>query len=226
MIKEILPVSVQNPLLMLVKGNFNILEDLLSSVAHLGELSDRTKAKIVSLGEQLSCPIIAAYLNTSMPAEFKDARDLIHTNSNYLKAEVNFDATNRNIQQWAQNLENKVYVVTGFIATDKDKVTTTLGRGGSDYTAAILGAALNVQEVQIWTDVNGFMTADPRLVRNAYSLEYLSYQEAMELSYFGAKVIYPPSLVPVISKEIPIWIKNTFEPEHPGTMIHIERSSG
>lgn len=225
MIKETLPVSVQNPLLMLVKGNFNILEDLLSSVAHLGELSDRTKAKIVSLGEQLSCPIIAAYLNTSMPAEFKDARDLINTNSNYLKAEVNFDATNRNIQQWAQNLENKVYVVTGFIATDKDKITTTLGRGGSDYTAAILGAALNVQEVQIWTDVNGFMTADPRLVRNAYSLEYLSYQEAMELSYFGAKVIYPPSLVPVISKEIPIWIKNTFEPEHPGTMIHVEREA-
>ncbi|MDV4072483.1 bifunctional aspartate kinase/homoserine dehydrogenase I [Elizabethkingia anophelis] len=225
MIKEILPVSVQNPLLMLVKGNFNILEDLLSSVAHLGELSDRTKAKIVSLGEQLSCPIIAAYLNTSMPAEFKDARDLIHTNSNYLKAEVNFDITNQNIQQWAQNLENKVYVVTGFIATDKDKVTTTLGRGGSDYTAAILGAALNVQEVQIWTDVNGFMTADPRLVRNAYSLEYLSYQEAMELSYFGAKVIYPPSLVPVISKEIPIWIKNTFEPEHQGTMIHVEREA-
>ncbi|OBS12439.1 bifunctional aspartate kinase/homoserine dehydrogenase I [Elizabethkingia miricola] len=225
MIKETLPVSVQNPLLMLVKGNFNILEDLLSSVAHLGELSDRTKAKIVSLGEQLSCPIIAAYLNTSMPAEFKDSRDLIHTNSNYLKAEVNFDATNRNIQQWAQNLENKVYVVTGFIATDKDKITTTLGRGGSDYTAAILGAALNVQEVQIWTDVNGFMTADPRLVRNAYSLEYLSYQEAMELSYFGAKVIYPPSLVPVISKEIPIWIKNTFEPEHQGTMIHVEREA-
>ena len=225
MIKETLPVSVQNPLLMLVKGNFNILEDLLSSVAHLGELSDRTKAKIVSLGEQLSCPIIAAYLNTSMPAEFKDARDLINTNSNYLKAEVNFDATNRNIQQWAQNLENKVYVVTGFIATDKDKITTTLGRGGSDYTAAILGAALNVQEVQIWTDVNGFMTADPRLVRNAYSLEYLSYQEAMELSYFGAKVIYPPSLVPVISKEIPIWIKNTFEPEHQGTMIHVEREA-
>ncbi|MCT3948219.1 bifunctional aspartate kinase/homoserine dehydrogenase I [Elizabethkingia anophelis] len=225
MIKEILPVSVQNPLLMLVKGNFNILEDLLSSVAHLGELSDRTKAKIVSLGEQLSCPIIAAYLNTSMPAEFKDARDLINTNSNYLKAEVNFDITNQNIQQWAQNLENKVYVVTGFIATGKDKVTTTLGRGGSDYTAAILGAALNVQEVQIWTDVNGFMTADPRLVRNAYSLEYLSYQEAMELSYFGAKVIYPPSLVPVISKEIPIWIKNTFEPEHQGTMIHLEREA-
>ncbi len=100
-----------------------------------------------------------------MPAEFKDARDLINTNSNYLKAEVNFDITNQNIQQWAQNLENKVYVVTGFIATDKDKVTTTLGRGGSDYTAAILGAALNVQEVQIWTDVNGFMTADPRLVK-------------------------------------------------------------
>ena len=225
MIKETLPVSVQNPLLMLVKGNFNILEDLLSSVAHLGELSDRTKAKIVSLGEQLSCPIIAAYLNTSIPAEFKDARDLINTNSNYMKAEVNFDATNRNIQQWAQNLENKVYVVTGFIATNKDKVTTTLGRGGSDYTAAILGAALNVQEVQIWTDVNGFMTADPRLVKNAYSLEYLSYQEAMELSYFGAKVIYPPSLVPVISKEIPIWIKNTFEPEHQGTMIHVEREA-
>lgn len=223
MIKGMLPIAAQNPLLMMVKGNFNILEDLLSSVAHLGELSDRTKAKIISLGEQLSCPVIAAYLNTSMPAEFKDARGMIITNSNYLKAEVDFETTNQNINQWSRQLEDKVYVVTGFIATDADHVTTTLGRGGSDYTAAILGAALDVQEVQIWTDVNGFMTADPRLVKNAYSLEYLSYQEAMELSYFGAKVIYPPSLVPVISKKIPIWIKNTFEPDHQGTMIHIER---
>lgn len=225
MIKELLPVAVQNPLLMLVKGNFNLLEDLLSSVAHLEELSDKTKAKIIALGEQLSCPIVTAYLNLSQPTEYKDARTLISTNSNYLNAEVAFDITLQNIQQWGLQLLPKTYVISGFIASNANKETTTLGRGGSDYTAAILGAAFDAEEVQIWTDVNGFMTADPRLVKNAYSLEYISYQEAMELSYFGAKVIYPPSLVPLIAKEIPIWIKNTFEPEHIGTQIYKKREA-
>ncbi|NAW51001.1 bifunctional aspartate kinase/homoserine dehydrogenase I [Elizabethkingia argentiflava] len=222
-IREILPISAQNSLLMLVKSNFNMLEDLLSSVAHLGELSDRAKSKIIALGEQLSCPIITAYFNTFLQAEFKDARDLIVTNSNYLKAEVDFEITNQNIQQWAKDLAPKVYIITGFIAADLQHTTTTLGRGGSDYTAAIFGASLNASEIQIWTDVNGFMTADPRRVKNAYSLEYLSYEEAMELSYFGAKVIYPPSLVPVVAKKIPISIRNTFDPEHVGTKIYTHR---
>jgi len=201
MIRNILPLSVQNPLLMLVKSNFNVLEDLLSSVAYLGELTEKTKAKIISFGEQLSCPIVVAYLNIYTPAELKDSRDLIITNSEYLNAEVNFEKTNEKILNWAKNIENKIYVLTGFIASDKKNATTTLGRGGSDYTASILGAALDAEEVQIYTDVDGFMTADPQLVRNAYSLKYLTYQEAMELSYFGAKVIYPPSLVPLVSKE-------------------------
>jgi len=219
-IRKALPINVQNPLLMLVKRNFNVLEDLLSSIAYLGELTQKTKAKIVSFGEQLSCPIVAAYLGLYIPTELKDSRDLIITNSEYLNAEVNFEITNEKILNWAKNIENKVYVLTGFIASDKRNVTTTLGRGGSDYTASILGAALDAEEVHIYTDVDGFMTADPNLVKNAYSLKYLTYQEAMELSYFGAKVIYPPSLVPLVSKKIPIWIKNTFRLEYAGTKIY------
>jgi len=220
MIRKILPISIQNPLLMLVKNNFNVLEDLLSSVAYLGELTQKTKAKILSFGEQLSCPIVASYLNICTPTELKDSRELVTTDSDYLNAEVDFEITNKKIINWAKNIENKVYVLTGFIASDNKNTTTTLGRGGSDYTASILGAALDAEEVHIYTDVDGFMTADPNLVRNAYSLKYLTYQEAMELSYFGAKVIYPPSLVPLVSKEIPILIKNTFRLEYEGTKIH------
>jgi aspartokinase/homoserine dehydrogenase 1 len=110
--------------------------------------------------------------------------------------------------------------VTGFIAKDKNDDTTTLGRGGSDYTAAILGSGLKADEIQIWTDVDGFLTADPRLVKNAFSQSQLSYQEAMEMSYFGAKVIYPPTMIPAIESQIPIYIKNTFQPENVGTLIH------
>src|SRR5690606_14013618 len=109
--------------------------------------------------------------------------------------------------------------VTGFIASDSENRMTTLGRGGSDYTAAIIGAALNAEQIEIWTDVNGMMTADPRRVKKAFSLEELSYTEAMELSFFGAKVIYPPTMVPAFMKQIPIVIKNTFEPEFEGTFI-------
>jgi len=220
MIRKVLPLNIQNPLLMLVKRHFNNLEDLLSSVAYLGELTPKTKAKIISFGEHLSCPIVSAYLNINTPTELKESKDLIITNSDYLNAEVDFEKTNENISNWAKNIEDKVYVITGFIASDKKKNITTLGRGGSDYTASILGAALDARGVHIYTDVDGFMTADPQLVKNSYSLKYLTYQEAMELSYFGAKVIYPPSLVPLVSKKIPIWIKNTLRLEYEGTKIH------
>jgi len=218
-IAGLLPRTSQNPLLMMAKVSFNEIEDILFSVKNLGELSGRIKDRLLAYGEQMSSKIIATYLQSeNFPASYKDARELIVTDSNFGNASVDFIQTNENLKNW--NLENQIYVVTGFIAKDKNQDTTTLGRGGSDYTAAILGSGLKAAEIQIWTDVDGFMTADPRLVKNAYSQPELSYQEAMEMSYFGAKVIYPPTMIPAIESQIPIYIKNTFNPENPGTLIH------
>jgi len=218
-ISGLLPRTLQNPLLMLVKVSFNEIEDLLFSIKNLGELSDRIKDRLLSYGEQMSSKIITAFLNSeNFPVVFQDARELIKTDSHFGNASVDTKKTNENIKNW--NLENQIYVVTGFIASDENQDTTTLGRGGSDYTSAILASGLKASEIQIWTDVDGFMTADPRLVKNAFSQPELSYQEAMEMSYFGAKVIYPPTMIPAIESQIPIYIKNTFQPENPGTLIH------
>lgn len=217
-ISGLLPRTSQNPLLMMVKVSFNEIEDILFSVKNLGELSGRVKDRLLAYGEQMSSKIIATYLQSeNFPANYKDARELIVTDSNFGNASVDFIKTNENLNNW--NLENQIYVVTGFISKDKNQDTTTLGRGGSDYTSAILGSGLKAREIQIWTDVDGFMTADPRLVKNAFSQPELSYQEAMEMSYFGAKVIYPPTMIPAIESQIPIYIKNTFNPENPGTLI-------
>lgn len=203
-----------------VKILFSALERLLEGLSIVGELSPRSADKIMSFGERLSCTIISSLLQEmNVPAVFTDARNLLLTDSNFGKASLIKDKSYENIRQWAAQLQAQLPVVTGFIAADAQKRTTTLGRGGSDYTAAIFGAALQAEEVQIWTDVNGFMTADPRLVKNAFTLEEISYKEAMELSYFGAKVIYPPSLIPAITANIPIRIKNTFYPEEKGTSI-------
>jgi len=218
-ISGLLPRTSQNPLLMMVKVSFNEIEDILFSVKNLGELSGRIKDRLLAYGEQMSSKIIVTYMQAeNFPANYKDARELIVTESNFGNASVDFIKTNENLKNW--NLENQIYVVTGFIAKDKNQDTTTLGRGGSDYTAAILGSGLKAAEIQIWTDVDGFMTADPRLVKNAFSQPELSYQEAMEMSYFGAKVIYPPTMIPAIERQIPIYVKNTFNPENPGTLIH------
>lgn len=196
------------------------LESLLEGVSILGELSPGSADKIMSFGERLSCTMISSLLQErKIPAVYADARNLLLTDSNFGKANLLQDKSFENIRQWASQLHAQLPVVTGFIAADALKRTTTLGRGGSDYTAAIFGAAMQAEEVQIWTDVNGFMTADPRLVKNAFTLEEISYKEAMELSYFGAKVIYPPSLIPAITANIPIRIKNTFYPGEEGTAI-------
>ncbi len=218
-ISELLPRTAQNPLLMMVKVSFNEIEDLLFSIKNLAELSNRIQDRLLSYGEQMSSKIIATFLNSDhRPAVFQDARSLIKTDSHFGNANVNFKKTNDNLLAWT--LENQIYVVTGFIASDENEDATTLGRGGSDYTAAILASGLKASEIQIWTDVDGFLTADPRLVKNAFSQPELSYQEAMEMSYFGAKVIYPPTMIPAIESQIPIYIKNTFKPENPGTLIH------
>ena len=220
-ISGLLPRTEQNPLLMNIKNQVNELEYVLSGIKVLNELSNRVLDYVASFGERMSNPIVATYLKSKgFDAVFVDSRDFIKTNSKFGKADLNKVETEKKVKEWFNNFDNQIAVVTGFIATDENGDTTTLGRGGSDYTAAIIGAALDAESVEIWTDVNGCMTADPRLVKKAYSLEELSYQEAMEMSYFGAKVIYPPTMLPVIEKKIPIRIKNTFNPEYNGTLIH------
>ncbi|MDQ6889565.1 MAG: bifunctional aspartate kinase/homoserine dehydrogenase I [Bacteroidota bacterium] len=220
-VRELIPLDKQSSVLSMVKKRCNEIEDICNGVYLLRELSLRTKDIIISYGELLSSQIFAAKLRSiGINNVWKDARELIITNSQFGAANVDFAATNENINQFFSAAECPVFIIPGFIASDKNGNTTTLGRGGSDYTAAIIGAALNVSIVEIWTDVSGMMTADPRLVVNAKIINQLSYQEAMELSHFGAKVIYPPTIQPVMNKGIPVSIKNTFSPADSGTLIH------
>lgn len=202
-----------------VKMLINELEDLLHGVFLLKELSPRTFDLILSFGERLSCTIMTQYLHAlGVPCSYLDARSLVRTDDRFGRARVNFRITNRDIKEhFKQNKD--VAVITGFIGSTDRNETTTLGRGGSDYTASIFAAALDAKEIEIWTDVDGVMTADPREVKKAFSLPAISYIEAMELSHFGAKVIYSPTVQPAFSKKIPIRIRNTFNPEFKGTLI-------
>ena len=219
-LKELIPVSEQSGLLSHVKRIINHLETLLDGCFLLGELSARTADTILSFGELLSSYIIAEALKQNLKnSSYQDSRELIKTNTNFGKAAVNFDLTNKFIADYFASNDSPVVVMPGFIASTIDGITTTLGRGGSDYTAAILAGALDVTDLEIWTDVNGMFTANPKIVKQAQPIATISYQEAMELSHFGAKVLYPPTIQPVLRKNIPIHIKNTFEPEAEGTFI-------
>jgi len=194
------------------------LKSLLKGINLTKEMSARTKDCVCSYGELLSSKIIAAYFKATMDnVHFVDSRNIIITNSNFGRAHVNFEATKNNCLQ--QIRSNGIYVMGGYIASNDLEETTTLGRGGSDYTASILAACCDAEELHIWTDVDGVMSADPRKVKKAFSINYLSYDEAMELSHFGAKVIYPPTIKPVLQKNIPIRIKNTFNPSFEGSLI-------
>jgi aspartate kinase len=199
-----------------------LLYSVYEGVGWLEELSPRSLDTIASFGERLSCAQIAAvFEDAGIAAEYVDARKLIITDANFGQALVDFVKTGENIQKALLPLveNNIVPVVTGFIAATKDGITTTLGRSGSDYTGAIVGSALGSEEIWIWTDVDGVMTADPRYVRGARHLPEISYREAAEMSYFGAKVVHPKTMLPAIENNIPIRIKNTFNPSHPGTLI-------
>ncbi|MBG6111881.1 aspartokinase/homoserine dehydrogenase 1 [Flavobacterium sp. CG_23.5] len=219
-LKELIPVSEQSGLLSHIKRIINHLETLLDGCFLLGELSPRTSDTILSFGELLSSYIIAEALKQNLKnSSYKDSRELIKTNNHFGKAAVNFEISNQLIADFFASNENQVVIMPGFIATTLDGINTTLGRGGSDYTAAILAGALNATNLEIWTDVNGMFTANPKIVKQAVPIASISYQEAMELSHFGAKVLYPPTIQPVLRKNIPILIKNTFEPEAEGTYI-------
>ncbi len=222
-VKLLIPVSQQSSILSWVKKRCNELEDICNGVFLLGELSDRTKDRIVSYGEYISSQILSSRLKSEgIENTWKDSRELIITDSDFTHANVDFTVTNQNIENYFSSTPGTLFVIPGFIASDASGATTTLGRGGSDFTAAIIGAGANASVIEIWTDVSGMMTADPRLVANTRIIEHISYQEAMELSHFGAKVIYPPTIQPVLSKNIPVWIKNTFSPKDHGTVIESE----
>lgn len=218
-VKALIPITKQSSILSWVKQRCNEIEDICNGVFLLGELSARTRDRIVSYGEILSSKIISEHLHAQgVENVWSDSRTFIRTDSGFGHAAVDFAATNTLCQQFFSATAG-LFIVPGFVAADAKGNVTTLGRGGSDYTAAIIAGAVNAQALEIWTDVSGMMTADPRLVPNARILPHISYQEAMELSHFGAKVIYPPTIQPVMNKNIPIWIKNTFAPADHGTVI-------
>ena len=197
---------------------FEQLKSIYYGVYLIHDLSEKTEDTIVSYGERLSSHIVAAMVKNGVRM---NSRDFIRTEKKQGKHVIDADLTTALVKQAFQHLSEKtIYVVPGFIARDRDShETTNLGRGGSDYTASIIAAVLNAEVLEIWTDVDGFMTADPKVIKTAYTINELSYVEAMELCNFGAKVIYPPTIYPVCVKNIPIKVKNTFNPEHPGTLI-------
>lgn len=196
------------------------LNSVLQGVALLNDLSGKSAARIVSTGEILSSNIITlAMKQRGLKAVLKDSRELIRTDSDFANARVDYDETYVRISNFFSSTDADVIVLPGFIASNDAGETTTLGRGGSDFTAALLANGVDADHLEIWTDVSGMFTANPKLVRQARPIESISYQEAMELSHFGAKVLYPPTVQPALDKNIDILIKNTMAPEEKGTRI-------
>lgn len=219
-VRELFSVEQHSALISYYKREINKLETLLEGAFLIGESTPRLKDKVLSYGEQFSSFLISNFFSRNdLPAVLGDSRKVIKTDDNFGKANVDMNLTFSLIKKEVENAAGHLSVFPGFIASSSDGQTTTLGRGGSDYTAAIFAAALDAEILEIWTDVSGMYTADPRVVKQAFAIPVISYEEAMELSHFGAKVLYPPSIQPVLDKHIPILIKNTFAPEDPGTRI-------
>ncbi len=218
-VRELIPVTEQSSVISTVKSKLNDLESLCEGAFLLSELSPKTSSVIASFGELLSSYIISeAAKAQKIDLILQDSRDYITTIEGE-KVTVNYEDTNNKIAAFAKSNSAKIVLFPGFVARTEAGEPTTLGRGGSDFTAAILAAAVKAKELLIWTDVSGMFTANPRVVKQAKPVSHISYQEAMELSHFGAKVIYPPTIQPVLEKNIPIYIKNTFAPDDFGTLI-------
>jgi len=200
---------------------FEELEKIIQGVTLIGELTPKTLDKILGFGERLSSVLISRYLNVPLI----DSVAVIRTDRNFGKANVDFEVTYQLVSAACSEIA-QFAVAPGFISSARDGSMTTLGRGGSDYTAALFAAAVHADRLEIWTDVDGFMTADPRVISKAYTIPMLTYSEAMELSHFGAKVIYPPTILPVYQKNIPIHIKNTLNPKGEGTLICQSEANG
>ena len=225
-VRQLIAVQHHSSVMTYVKVRFKELEDLFHGIYLIKENSLRTLDYVASFGERLSAFILAeALAGKGIKTQFVDAREVIRTNDRFGQARVDYETTNALIKDYFAKNEG-VKVITGFIASTSKGETTTLGRSGSDYTAAIFAGALDAEDLEIWTDVSGVLTADPKLVYTAFTIPQLSYNEAMELSHFGAKVIFPATMQPAMKKNIPIYIKNTFDPSNPGTLINGEVSHG
>lgn len=201
---------------------FKEMRDLVRGLAALGELTPRITDAMASYGERLSTLIIARLLeNEGLPAELMDARECIVTDDHFTRAAPLFDLTDAAIVEHFRPVlrSGKIPVFQGFIGRTRDGITTTIGRGGSDFTAAIVGAALDAEDIQIWTDVDGIMTTDPRMVEHARRIRVISFDEAAELAYFGAKVLHPATIIPAVRKKIPVHVLNSSKPDHEGTLI-------
>jgi aspartokinase/homoserine dehydrogenase 1 len=219
-IRASVPSEKQSGVISFVKAELNRLETILEGVMMLKEVTTKATATITSYGERLSSTIIfEIFKNKGYDVVLKDGRDLIETQVQNNRTVVNWDATQIKTQEFFKNNNSKCTLVPGFVSRDAAGNSTTLGRGGSDFSAAILAHVLNADVLEIWTDVSGMFTANPTLVKQATPIEKLSYLEAMELSHFGAKVIFPPTLQPLVEKQIPVRIKNTFAPKDKGTLI-------
>ena len=223
MVKEVIPAGERQEALQGKIGELlNELKDIFQGIYLIKDLSPKTSDMIVSYGERLSSLIVAELIKD---ARWFDSRAFIKTEKKHNKHTIDADLTTQLVRDTFSFLP-KVALVPGFISSDKTTgEVTNLGRGGSDYTAALIAAALDADSLEIWTDVDGFMTADPRVISAAYTITELSYVEATELCNFGAKVVYPPTIYPVCHKNIPILIKNTFNPDGAGTIIKQEVST-
>ena len=220
LINESLDIKSQKKLISFLDAKINEIKDLLTSIESLRESTNKSCSRILSYGEILSSSVIYEILkHNKLNLVLKDSRDLIQTFIQNNRQIVDFKTTEKNVLDFFATENKSITILPGFIASDENGETTTLGRGGSDYSAAIYSSILNAEILEIWTDVSGMYTANPKLVNQAEPIPSLSYFEAMELSHFGAKVIYPPTLQPVMRKQIPVIIKNTFKPEDPGTLI-------
>jgi aspartate kinase len=215
--KKVLP-QIQSEL----ETNFNALDDLLAGIVAVGELTLRTTDNIAGFGERVSSKIVAAaFSQRGISAESVDSRQCIVTDANFTKAVPQFEETNARLAQIVAPLleRGRTPVMGGFIGSTREGVSTTIGRGGSDFTAAIVGGGLNAQRIEIWTDVDGMMTTDPGLCPEARRIKTISFEEAAELAYFGAKVLHPATLLPAIKKNIPVLILNSRNPKNEGTRI-------
>ncbi len=218
-VRELIDIQKQSSVIAQVKFTINELEDILHGIFLVKERTLRSLDYIMSFGERLSAYVIAEAINgRNIKSEFLDSRTIVRTDNNFGYAKIDFKKTNELIQEYF-NRHTNLQVITGFIGSSASGETTTIGRSGSDYTAAIFAAALDATSLEIWTDVDGMMTADPRKVKKAFTVKEMTYEEAMELSHFGAKVIFPATMQPAMEKKIPIWIKNTFNPTFPGSVV-------
>jgi aspartate kinase len=203
-------------------AEFDSLDELLRGISAVGELTPRTSDYVVSFGERLSSMIVVpAFLTRDLPAVLVDPRKVIVTDTQHSRAVPQVDDTNERLQDHVQPLIDKlrVPIMGGFVGATRDGVTTTIGRGGSDFSAALVGAGLNAARIEIWTDVDGMKTTDPRICPNARRIKLISFEEAAELAYFGAKVLHPATVLPAVEKNIPVLVLNSRNPSNQGTRI-------